>query len=148
MVLAFPVQTGISARNFGDQRIYNQGLASWYHRGIDIRAAEGEPVLAAGDGKVLLVREFQANGNTILIDHGFGVTSCYLHQRAMRVKPGDYVRQGQVIGEVGHTGASLGNHLHFQINVNGVPVEPSEFFLARTRTVAKSHGLTGVRRIN
>jgi hypothetical protein len=122
----WPVRGRLSER-FGVRRIYNDGLGNWRHGGYDIAAAGGTPVLAPAGGRVLFTAPFEAHGNTILIDHGFGVITTYLHLRAIRVRSGEDVGKGQVIGEVGSTGGSTADHLHFQINIHGRTVEPDDF---------------------
>lgn len=121
----WPVRGRISER-FGVQRVYNDGADSWRHGGYDIAAPGGTPVLAPAEGRVLFTAPFEAHGNTVLLDHGYGVITTYLHLRAILVKAGDLVKGGQVIGEVGSTGGSTANHLHFQVNVNGRVAEPAE----------------------
>jgi hypothetical protein len=122
----WPVKGRLS-EPFGVLRVYNKGQGSWRHGGYDISAPGGTPVLAPGPGRVLFTASFEAHGNTILMDHGYGVITTYLHLRAILVKPGDPVRAGQAIGEVGSTGGSTGDHLHFQVNVNGRIAAPEDF---------------------
>lgn len=122
----WPVRGRLSER-FGAIRIYNGGLGSWPHGGYDIAAPEGALVLAPADGRVILTAAFRAHGNTILLDHGYGVITTYLHLSAIHVQPGDRVRRGQAIGAVGSTGGSTAPHLHFQVNVNGRIAEPGDF---------------------
>ncbi len=117
---------------FGVKRVYNNGEGSWYHGGYDIAAPGGTPVAAPGPGRVIFTAPFEAHGNTILIDHGYGVITTYLHLKTILVKPGDEVQQGQVIGEVGTTGGSTGNHLHFQVNVNNRVAAPEDFLSDKT----------------
>ncbi len=121
----WPVRGRISER-FGVRRVYNDGAGSWRHGGYDIAAPGGTPVLAPADGRVLLTAPFEAHGNTILLDHGYGVITTYLHWSAILVETGDLVKRGQAIGEVGSTGGSTANHLHFQVNVNGRVVDPAD----------------------
>lgn len=94
------------------------------HNGIDIAAPYGSSVLAAADGKVITSRLSTTAGNMIIIDHGGGVYSVYMHNSARLVSVGDRVTAGQTIAQVGSTGLSTGNHLHFGISVNGVYVNP------------------------
>lgn len=122
----WPVTGRISGK-FGTKRIYNGGVSSWYHGGLDIAAPGGTPILAPADGVVILSENFTAHGKTILIDHGFGVVTTYLHQKERLVKVGDQVKKGQIIGRVGTTGSSTGNHLHFQINIHSVVANPYDF---------------------
>jgi len=122
----WPIQGRITEA-FGSKRVYNDGISSWYHGGLDIAALGGTIIAAPADGVVILAVSFEAHGNTVLIDHGYGVITSYLHQRKIYVKAGDVVERGQAIGEVGSTGGSTGNHLHFQINVHGLIADPYDF---------------------
>ena len=94
------------------------------HEGIDIGAAEGTPIHAAKPGSVVIAAYTGGYGNYTCVDHGGGLSSCYAHQSSYAVSPGDSVEQGEVIGYVGNTGASMGAHLHFEIRVNGAAVDP------------------------
>lgn len=94
------------------------------HNGIDIAAPYGSSVLAAADGKVITSRLSTTAGNMIIIDHGGGVYSVYMHNSARLVSVGERVTAGQTIAQVGSTGLSTGNHLHFGVSVNGVYVNP------------------------
>ena len=94
------------------------------HPGIDIAAAEGTPIRAAAAGTVAIAGAEGGYGNYTCIDHGSGVSSCYAHQSSIAVSVGESVSQGQVIGSVGSTGMSTGPHLHFEVRVNGEPVDP------------------------
>ncbi|HZO07453.1 MAG TPA: peptidoglycan DD-metalloendopeptidase family protein [Solirubrobacterales bacterium] len=97
------------------------------HEGIDIGAAEGTPIWAADDGTVVLQQseaESGGYGNYTCLDHGGGLATCYAHQSAFNVSPGDSVSQGEVIGLVGNTGNSFGAHLHFEVRINGVAYDP------------------------
>jgi murein DD-endopeptidase MepM/ murein hydrolase activator NlpD len=94
------------------------------HRGTDYAAPRGTPVYAAGDGRVIEAGYTRANGNYLFIQHGEGFKTHYLHLNRKRVKRGDRVKQGQVIGTVGSTGAATGPHLHYEFLVNGVHRNP------------------------
>jgi murein DD-endopeptidase MepM/ murein hydrolase activator NlpD len=110
---------------YGNRRRYNgQDLGS-YHSGLDISANAGTPVLAAAPGRVLAVREFKIRGNAVFIDHGHGVITGYFHMSKTNVKPGQMVNVGDPIGNVGSTGRSQGNHVHFDLAVSGVTVDPT-----------------------
>ncbi len=119
---------------FGVKRIYNQGMKSWFHGGIDIAVLGGTPIIVPADGCVVLAEPFTAHGNSVLIDHGYGVITTYLHLRKLLVRNGEMVKRGGIIGEVGTTGSSTGNHLHFQINVNGIKVDPYDFLESLKKT--------------
>lgn len=95
------------------------------HQGTDIAAPEGTPVKAASNGIVRLSGgNYFYSGNTVVIDHGHRLFTIYAHLKKTSVKPGDYVRQGQVIGEVGKTGRVTGPHLHWGASLNGVRFTP------------------------
>ncbi len=94
------------------------------HRGTDYAAPRGTPVYAAGDGRIVEVGYTRSNGNYVFIQHGEGFKTHYLHLNKKRVKRGDRVTQGQVIGTVGSTGAATGPHLHYEFLVNGVHRNP------------------------
>lgn len=94
------------------------------HRGIDIPAPEGTPILAAHSGTVLICGWNDSFGNQVLIDDGAGLSTRYAHMTATAVSPGAVVTAGQVIGYVGSTGDSTGNHLHFEVSVGGALTDP------------------------
>jgi murein DD-endopeptidase MepM/ murein hydrolase activator NlpD len=94
------------------------------HAGIDIGAPEGTPIHAAAGGTVVLAAWTGGYGNYTCIDHGGGMATCYAHQSSYAVSTGAQVSQGQVIGYVGNTGHSFGAHLHFEVRINGNPVDP------------------------
>ena len=94
------------------------------HRGIDIPAPGGTPILAAHSGTVLISGWNNSFGNQVLIDDGAGLSTRYAHITATAVSPGQPVTAGQVIGYVGSTGDSTGNHLHFEVSVGGVLTDP------------------------
>jgi murein DD-endopeptidase MepM/ murein hydrolase activator NlpD len=94
------------------------------HTGIDIGAPEGAPIVAAAAGTVLVAGWVEGYGNTVVIDHGGGIATLYGHQSSIAVAVGQPVTRGQVVGAVGNTGHSTGPHLHFEVRVNGSPVDP------------------------
>jgi murein DD-endopeptidase MepM/ murein hydrolase activator NlpD len=94
------------------------------HAGIDIGVAYGTPIHAAASGTVVLAGWTGGYGNYTCIDHGGGLATCYGHQSSYAVSSGAQVAQGQVIGYVGNTGHSFGAHLHFEVRINGAPVDP------------------------
>ena len=94
------------------------------HAGIDIAVPVGTPIHAAASGTVALAGWVEGYGNYSCIDHGGGLATCYAHQSSLAVSVGAHVTQGQVIGYSGNTGHSTGPHLHFEVRINGVPVDP------------------------
>jgi murein DD-endopeptidase MepM/ murein hydrolase activator NlpD len=94
------------------------------HAGIDIAAPTGTPIRAAASGTVVIAAWNGGYGNYTCIDHGGGLATCYAHQSSYAVSSGAQVSQGQVIGYVGNTGHSFGAHLHFEVRINGAPVDP------------------------
>jgi murein DD-endopeptidase MepM/ murein hydrolase activator NlpD len=94
------------------------------HAGIDIGVAYGTPIHAAASGTVVLAGWTGGYGNYTCIDHGGGLATCYAHQSSYAVSVGAHVEQGEVIGYVGSTGHSFGAHLHFEVRINGNPVDP------------------------
>ena len=98
-----------------------------YHSGIDIGGAYGADIVASLAGQVIKATWSSMNGNHVVIDHGNGVQTYYLHASKLLVKAGDYVKQGQVIMKCGSTGWSTGPHLHFTIRINGTAVDPCKY---------------------
>ncbi len=94
------------------------------HAGIDIAVPVGTPIHAAASGTVALAGWVDGYGNYTCIDHGGGLATCYAHQSSLAVSIGTHVTQGQVIGYSGNTGHSTGPHLHFEVRINGTPVDP------------------------
>jgi len=109
---------------YGTRRSYNGGTVSRYHNGADFAAPPGTPVLAVAPGRIVLADLLNIRGNTVLIDHGWGVYSLYAHLTAINVGLGQTVTSGQVIGTSGSTGRVTGPHLHWELWVSGVPVDP------------------------
>ncbi|MEO8364883.1 MAG: M23 family metallopeptidase [Pseudoxanthomonas sp.] len=119
----WPVQGRISGR-FGNGRVYN-GQPGSGHSGMDIAVPAGTPVKAPAAGVVTFASlDLYLTGGTLLLDHGFGVSSNFLHLSRIDVKVGDRVEQGQVIGAVGATGRATGPHLHWGMNWFDVRVDP------------------------
>ena len=99
-----------------------------YHKGADFRASTGTPVFAAEGGKIVAARNLLGSGNTVIIDHGYGLISLYFHLSKIYLKEGAEVRRGQKIGLAGMSGNAEGPHLHFEIRLHKIPVNPFEFF--------------------
>lgn len=98
------------------------------HGGADLRARTPTPVHAVSAGKVLMVaRRFSLEGNMVIIDHGSGVLSLYMHLSSVSVREGQTVEKGRLLGRTGRTGAVNGPHLHFSVKVNGTNVDPLAF---------------------
>lgn len=112
---------------YGAVRAYNGGPFDRYHTGADFAGAPGSPVLAAAPGRVVLADALVIRGQTVVIDHGWGVYTTYAHMRERLVNLGDVVETGQTIGLIGSTGRATGAHLHWEVWVNGVPVEPMQW---------------------
>ncbi|WP_200928353.1 M23 family metallopeptidase [Sphingobium sp. Leaf26] len=111
---------------FGSQRVY-QGTAGAYHGGVDVAGATGVPVVAPADGVVILAaadKAFTLEGHLLMIDHGHGLNSAFLHLSRIDVKPGDHVTQGQRIGAIGATGRATGPHLHWGMKWNDARIDP------------------------
>lgn len=111
---------------FGDRSSPTEG-ASTNHKGIDIPAPSGSSIVAAADGKVVISTYSYSAGNYIMIDHGGGLTTVYMHCSQLLVKEGETVKQGQTIAKVGSTGYSTGPHLHFSVRSGGSYVNPSGY---------------------
>jgi hypothetical protein len=112
---------------FGTIRSYDGGVATRRHTGTDFAGAPGTPVLAAAAGRVVLADLLNVRGNAIIIDHGWGVFTGYWHQSELYVQVGDIVTTGQVIGTIGATGRVTGAHLHWEVWVSGIPVDPMQW---------------------
>jgi murein DD-endopeptidase MepM/ murein hydrolase activator NlpD len=97
------------------------------HAGIDIAAPIGTPIYAAAAGRVILMGPTGGYGNYTCLDHGSSVSTCYGHQSRFVAELGEVVQQGEVIGLVGNTGRSTGPHLHFEVRIDGRPVDPMDY---------------------
>jgi len=96
--------------------------------GFDLSVVQHYPIEAANDGKVILAEYFGIYGNTVLIDHGAGLISLYGHMSSIEVKPGQMVKKKEPLGKSGETGLAGGDHLHFGMFLDGVPVDPREWW--------------------
>ena len=115
---------GILSGVFGSQRIDN-GVAMAPHFGVDMAAPVGTPIHAPADGVVSISDDYYLDGGFTLLDHGHGVSTCYLHQSRRIVKAGEAVRRGQLMGLIGRTGRATGPHLHWAMNWFQVKLDPS-----------------------
>ncbi|MBO1255538.1 M23 family metallopeptidase [Alteromonas sp. 5E99-2] len=116
---------------YGSQRVLN-GKPSWPHFGVDVAAPTGTPVVAPAEGKVTLAHaDLYYSGGTIIIDHGMGVFSTFLHLSKLSVSVGDVIKQGDKIGEIGETGRATGPHLDWRINWRNVRLDPALLVPAR-----------------
>ncbi len=122
-VFASPARASISDV-FGSVRIFN-GKTSSPHLGLDFRVPTGTPVEAMNDGTVLLARPLYFEGNFVVIDHGQGLLTLYLHLSEFKVKEGDRVKRGEVIGLSGGTGRATGPHLHVAVRWQGTYLDPA-----------------------
>lgn len=118
--------TGRISGVFGSQRIYRGGEAGAYHSGVDVAGGAGAPVTAPADGVVVLAAEkpFTLEGNLLIIDHGMGLNSAFLHLSRIDVKEGQRVTRGQRVGAIGATGRASGPHLHWAIKWRDARVDP------------------------
>lgn len=122
----WPVKGRISGR-FGSQRIY-KGVPGSYHSGLDIAPGNGVPFVAPADGVVVLARRgFSLEGGLIIVDHGNGLNSAFLHASKLAVQEGEVVRQGQYIGNIGSTGRATGPHLHWGLKWRQNRLDPLLF---------------------
>jgi murein DD-endopeptidase MepM/ murein hydrolase activator NlpD len=116
---------------FADLRTYvykGKKIDQQVHLGFDLATTQHGPVLAANDGKVIWAAPLGIYGNCIVLDHGLGLQSIYGHLSAITVKEGDMVSRGQQMGKSGSTGLAGGDHLHYSMQVDGVQVNPVEWW--------------------
>lgn len=119
---------GIFTSGFGfrsDPLTHGHGV----HQGVDIAAAPGQPVRASADGVVVKAGVIGGLGQAVHLAHGFGVTTRYGHMSRIDVRPGQRVKRGDILGRVGNTGRSTGYHLHYEVRVDGDPVNPLAYIL-------------------
>lgn len=121
-----PVSGAVTSQ-FGMKRVFN-GKPRSVHKGLDLRAAVGTPVLAVSDGVAVLADNLYYSGNTVYLNHGDGVFTAYLHLSESKVKPGQKVAKGDIVGLAGATGRVTGPHLHLSFLVQGQAADPEPFF--------------------
>lgn len=118
-----PVTGGTISSRYGS----NESIRNHTHKGLDIAASYGTPIKAVADGKVILSGTESGYGNLIILDHGNSVTTYYGHCSKLLVQNGAEVKAGDIIAKVGSTGNSTGNHLHFEIRIDGSYVNPQKY---------------------
>jgi murein DD-endopeptidase MepM/ murein hydrolase activator NlpD len=120
--------------NFAETRVYVFGgrqIDTQVHYGFDLASTRRSPVPAANTGTVVFAGPLTIYGNTVIVDHGLGLQTLYAHLSSVEVKVGDAVEKGQQLGRTGNTGLAIGDHLHFEVLVNGVSVTPLEWWDAK-----------------
>lgn len=120
--------TGFVSSSFGG-RSSPFGRGAQFHKGLDISNRIGTPVVAPAEGTVILAGPDGAYGNSVEIDHGGGIVTKYAHLQRASVKNGQWVKRGETIGNIGMTGRTTGPHLHYEVRLNGVPVNPMRYIL-------------------
>lgn len=120
--------TGFISSSFGGRRS-PFGNGSQFHKGLDIANRVGTPIIVPGEGTVIMAAPDGAYGNSVEIDHGSGIVTKYAHLQRSIVKPGQWVKKGDVLGYIGMTGRTTGPHLHYEVRLNGVPVNPMRYIL-------------------
>lgn len=137
-----PVRNYTLTSNYGTRYDpFNGGRAN--HAGLDMAGVTGEPIMAGAAGKVVRAARFGAYGNTIDIDHGKGILTRYAHLSRIDVRVGDKVAMGQKIGALGSTGRSTGPHLHYEVRIDGRPVNPRLFLEASSYILAYQKEVAG-----
>jgi murein DD-endopeptidase MepM/ murein hydrolase activator NlpD len=124
-VLAWPIN-GIVSSPFG-YRVHPILGVKKLHTGIDINGSTGQPIVSAADGIVILAQTYGGYGRAVVIDHGGGMASLYAHQSRIAVSVGQPVARSEVIGYVGCSGSCTGPHIHFEVRLGGVPVDPMQY---------------------
>ncbi|MCL4508312.1 MAG: M23 family metallopeptidase [Chloroflexi bacterium] len=123
----YPVSSFVITTGFGEREIFTGRSGVSWHGGLDLAVPEGAPIHAANDGVVALARHLEVRGNTIILNHGVGVFTAYLHQSRFAVTEGQSVRKGDLIGYVGATGLATGPHVHWELRVHNVHVDPAQW---------------------
>jgi hypothetical protein len=123
-----PLEESRVTSTFGRRRDPFTGRLAW-HRGIDLRAPYGTPVLASAEGRVIRAGYYGAYGRLVEMDHGNGLRTRYAHNSRLAVKVGQWMRRGEVLAYVGSTGRASASHLHFEVHLDGEPVNPKPYIL-------------------
>ncbi len=123
-----PPTKGVITSTFGYRESPFSGRRD-FHNGLDIGAKIGTPIKATAYGKVTYTGKQGFLGNLVIIDHGHGIVTQYGHLNKILINQGDTVKRGDIIGEVGNTGRSTGSHLHYEVRLGGVPVNPQKYFM-------------------
>lgn len=123
----YPVMGPRLSSGFG-LRIHPIKRYSRQHKGIDLAAPLESPIRAVASGTVVFADPYAGYGNLVVVRHARGMTTHYGHCHELRVQPGQRVKAGEIIATVGNTGHSTGPHLHFEIRMNGAPIDPESFF--------------------
>ncbi len=119
---------GIVTSRFGSRTSPFTGRSE-FHEGLDIANRNGTPVVAPADGVVTFAASKGFWGNMMLVNHGHGMVTRYAHLSKFLKKSGDRVKRGDIIGEIGTTGRSTGPHLHYEVHLNGIPINPERYIL-------------------
>ncbi len=136
-----PLAAGVPTASFGDRRRFRMldgTERSSIHYGSDFWAEKGTDIRACGRGRVVMARERLLTGNTVIVEHLPGVYTLYYHMQSIDVMEGQMVEQGEVVGSVGDTGFATGEHLHWEMRVGTVPVDPLQFLSRALLDVAES----------
>jgi murein DD-endopeptidase MepM/ murein hydrolase activator NlpD len=112
---------------YGERRSYNNSPYNYFHTGLDVCTGAGTEIYAAAPGTVVFAGPLTVRGNAVMIDHGWGIYTAYMHLSETSVKAGEHVNAGQLIGISGGTGRVEGPHLHWEVIVGGVQVEPEDW---------------------
>lgn len=121
----FPVADPVVTDTYGYTRL--TGASTISHKGVDFRAPVGTEVYAMNSGVVKIARRFMAYGNTVVIDHGFGLQTLYMHMSALNVKEGQTVSKGELLGLSGQSGYAEGPHLHISVRIHNISIDPEKF---------------------
>ncbi len=133
-----PPVRGRFSGSYGSRRFFNKKPRK-PHSGMDIAAPKGRPVRAPAKGRVITIGHYFFNGKTIFLDHGQGLITLYSHINKIKVRPGQFIARGQIIGTVGKTGRATGPHLHWTVRLNGTSVDPALFMHKRYNRHSSTH---------